>query len=70
MLSGGGVAFPAPSFLAAATAALLDTEDLPSSLSAGLLGDELLEADLLLADLSLELDGLLAGISPTFLDIL
>ena len=60
---------------AAATAALLsdallNAEVLPPSLGAGLLGDELLEANTLLADLSLELDGLLTGISPTFLNIL
>ena len=60
---------------AAATAALLSNallyaEVLPSSLGAVLLGNKLIEADLLLADLSLKLDGLLAGISPTFLNIL
>ena len=60
---------------AAATAAflsdaLLNAEVLPSSLAAGLLGNKLFEADPLLADLSLELDGLLADISPTFLNIL
>ena len=60
---------------AAATAAflsdaLLNTEVLPPSLGAGLLGNKLIEADLLLANLSLKLNGLLAGISPTFLDFL